>query len=61
MKGTVYLLHFSESYKHARHYVGFTFNLSARLESHSMGTGMQLLEVVTLAGIAFELARHTQR
>ena len=60
MKGTIYLLHFSKPYKHARHYLGFTFNLSARLEAHSKGTGARLLEVITLAGIAFELARTWQ-
>jgi predicted GIY-YIG superfamily endonuclease len=57
MKGTVYLLHFSEPYKHAKHYIGYTRDLSARLESHANGTGARLLEVVTQAGITFNLAR----
>jgi predicted GIY-YIG superfamily endonuclease len=38
-QGTDYLLHFSEAYKPARHYVGFTQDLTARLESHMKGTG----------------------
>jgi predicted GIY-YIG superfamily endonuclease len=57
MGGTIYLLHFSEAYKHARHYVGFTTDLQSRLEAHTKGTGARLPEVITLAGIAFELAR----
>ena len=28
--GTVYLLHFERSYRHARHYIGFTQNLEQR-------------------------------
>jgi predicted GIY-YIG superfamily endonuclease len=55
--GTVYLLHFSEAYKHARHYVGFATDLQSRLEAHANGTGARLLEVITEAGISFELAR----
>ena len=56
-QGTIYLLHFAEAYKHAKHYVGFTTNLDERLESHARGTGARLLEVITQAGIAFQLAR----
>jgi predicted GIY-YIG superfamily endonuclease len=57
MTGTVYLLHFSQPYRHARHYVGFTKNLNARLEAHSKGNGARLLEVITQAGLSFQLAR----
>jgi predicted GIY-YIG superfamily endonuclease len=60
MKGTVYLLHFSEAYKHARHYVGFTHNLESRLEAHSKGAGARLLEVIIQAGLSFQLARTWQ-
>ena len=56
-QGTVYLLHFTSAYKHARHYVGFTTDLPARLDSHRNGTGARLLEVITTAGIGFALAR----
>jgi predicted GIY-YIG superfamily endonuclease len=60
MKGTVYLLHFSQAYKHAKHYVGYTTNLNARLEAHSKGSGARLLEVITQAGLSFQLARTWQ-
>jgi predicted GIY-YIG superfamily endonuclease len=33
--GIVYLLHFERSYRHARHYIGFTQNLGQRLEELS--------------------------
>jgi predicted GIY-YIG superfamily endonuclease len=60
MKGTVYLLHFSQAYKHAKYYVGYTTNLSARLEAHNKGNGARLLEVITQAGLSFQLARTWQ-
>jgi len=53
----VYLLHFETPYRHAQHYVGFTEDLEARLERHRAGNGARLLEVVTQAGIAWELVR----
>jgi predicted GIY-YIG superfamily endonuclease len=56
-QGTIYLLHFSEPYKHARHYTGFTKELSARLAEHASGTGARLLQVITEAGLSFELVR----
>jgi hypothetical protein len=34
MAGTVYLLHFSAPYKHARHYTGWTDDLPGRLDQH---------------------------
>jgi predicted GIY-YIG superfamily endonuclease len=55
--GTVYLLHFSEAYKHARHYVGFTTNLQTRLDEHASGQGARLLQVIVEAGLSFNLAR----
>ena len=60
MKGTVYLLHFDKPYHHARHYTGYTMNLNARLQAHSKGTGARLMEVITGAGISFQLARTWQ-
>lgn len=53
----VYLLHFNRPYKHARHYLGSTNNLNARLERHRAGNGARLIEVITQAGIGFTLAR----
>ena len=53
----VYLLHFSEPYRHARHYIGYATNLDRRLAQHRAGTGARLLEVIDQAGITWELAR----
>lgn len=56
--GTVYLLHFDQPYKHARHYIGWTAgNLNRRLHQHRNGTGARLLEVITAQGIGFVVAR----
>jgi predicted GIY-YIG superfamily endonuclease len=55
--GIVYLLHFDRPYKHARHYMGWTNDLDARLARHSAGRGARLIEVVMDAGITWELAR----
>lgn len=54
---TVYLIHFARPYKHARHYLGYTADLPARIEQHRNGTGARLLQVITQAGIAFDVAR----
>jgi hypothetical protein len=54
---TVYLIHFEEPYKHARHYVGFAENLRKRLTLHALGHGARLMEVVKDAGITWRLAR----
>jgi predicted GIY-YIG superfamily endonuclease len=56
-QGTIYLLHFSEAFKHAKHYVGFATDLPSRLAEHANGTGARLLQVITEAGLSFELAR----
>lgn len=55
----VYLLHFNQRFKHAGHYLGFCADggLDKRLERHRAGRGARLLEVVTAAGIGFQLAR----
>jgi predicted GIY-YIG superfamily endonuclease len=40
MTGIVYLLHFDQPYKHARHYVGWTArNVKRRLAEHEAGRG----------------------
>jgi hypothetical protein len=51
------MLHFSEPYKHARHYVGFTEDLLARLDRHAAGHGANLVAVIWQAGIGFTLTR----
>jgi predicted GIY-YIG superfamily endonuclease len=55
--GQIYLIHFERSYHHARHYLGWTGNVSARLVRHRNGQGSPLLRVVTSAGIEWELVR----
>lgn len=54
---TVYLLHFDTPYRHARHYLGSTDDLAARLRAHQSGNGARLMEVVGEAGITWRLAR----
>lgn len=56
-EGTIYLLHFSRPYRHAKHYMGWTRDLDSRLEAHSNGSGARLMEVLSKAGISFEVAR----
>ena len=55
--GTVYLLHFDQPYRHARHYVGWARNVKRRLVEHEAGRGARLLAVVRAAGIGWQLAR----
>lgn len=56
--GTIYLLHFSAPYCHAKHYLGWTEGpIEERLARHSAGQGARLLEVITAAGLTFELTR----
>jgi hypothetical protein len=65
--GIVYLLHFERSYRHARHYIGFTQNLEQRLAEHRAGRGSPLVAAAIADGIAFQLAaiwqgdRHDER
>jgi predicted GIY-YIG superfamily endonuclease len=54
--GTTYLLHFARPYQHAGHYTGWTADLAARLADHAAGHGARLLEVVTAAGISWQVA-----
>ena len=53
----VYLLHFTQRYKHAGHYLGSSTNLTKRLQAHAKGQGARLLAVVQAAGITWTLAR----
>jgi len=54
---TVYLIHFEKPYQHAKHYLGFTTDLAARIADHRAGVGSRLLQVVNAAGIKWEIAR----
>jgi hypothetical protein len=65
--GQIYLLHFERSYKHARHYLGWTENLERRLEAPRSGRGSPLVAAAVADGIEFQLAatsagdRHKER
>lgn len=52
-----YLLHFERPYKHARHYIGWSSDIDARVERHFEGHGSRLVQVVKAAGISIVLAR----
>lgn len=54
---SVYLLHFSRPYKHAKHYIGWAKRLEERIAHHRNGTGARLTQVVASAGIDLLLAR----
>lgn len=53
----VYLICLSPCYKHARHYVGFTSDLSQRLEAHRTGAGSPLLAAAIAAGCTLTVTR----
>lgn len=55
--GTIYLLHFSAAFGHAKHYTGWTADLDQRLTEHGKAKGANLLRAVKAAGITWELAR----
>jgi len=55
--GTIYLIHFSKPYKHAKHYLGWTENLTKRIAKHRKGQGAKLLRVLKKEGIDFEVVR----
>ena len=55
--GTVYLLHFDELYRHARHYLGWAGDHDTRLAEHAAGSGARLTAVARAAGIGWTLAR----
>jgi hypothetical protein len=59
--GTVYLLHFSRRYKHARHYVGFTTDLPRRLRQHRGGHGTPLIRHAVEGGGGFPFAQQREQ
>lgn len=56
MTPQIYLLHFTQPYRHAQHYLGFTEDLDRRLQQHRSGRGSPLVAAAINAGIDFELA-----
>ena len=57
MTGTIYLLHIEPPYKHARHYMGWTKDLDARMAEHLSGRGARLTQVILKAGCEIHLTR----
>jgi hypothetical protein len=62
--GTVYLIHFDRPIGdldnprgQARHYLGYTEDLDARLAAHRSGNGARLMEVLAERGIGWRLVR----
>jgi predicted GIY-YIG superfamily endonuclease len=55
--GVIYMLHFDQPYRHARHYVGWTEDLLDRLDRHATGHGARLIAVIWQAGIGFSAVR----
>ena len=53
----VYLLHFSDAYKHARHYLGSSSSLLSRLLDHKHGNGARLMHVIHDQGLTFQVVR----
>lgn len=53
----VYLIHFSPSYKHAGHYLGWADNIERRVALHQSGAGARLTQVAVQAGCKLILAR----
>jgi predicted GIY-YIG superfamily endonuclease len=54
---TVYLIHFSEPYHHAQHYLGSAKSVSERCREHAAGSGARLMQVIGEAGIEWQVAR----
>ncbi len=53
----VYLLHFTQPHAHARHYLGWSDDIPARLEAHRKGQGARLVEAIVATGNSFTLVR----
>lgn len=54
----LYLLHFDQPYKHARHYLGITkVGIENRIEQHRKGEGANITRILKRNGITFTVAR----
>lgn len=59
---TVYLLHLTPPYRHARHYLGYTDQLpEERLKDHLEGRGSPLIRAAVGIGVEVTLARVWKR
>ena len=55
--GVIYLLHFTQPYRHARHYTGWSGDDVLARHLHATGRGARLMTVIWQAGIGFILVR----
>jgi len=51
----VYLICFNRPYRRVRHYAGSTDHIAPRMKEHARGHGARLMEVITEAGIRWQL------
>lgn len=56
-KGFVYLIHFDTKLHHAGHYIGFSFDVEKRLNTHKAGEGARLLRALNDKGIDYKIVR----
>lgn len=60
-RGTIYLLHFTPPYRHAKHYLGWAAGgpaeVEARLARHLRGDGSPLVKAAVGAGCAVTVVR----
>lgn len=54
---SVYLLHFSPAYQHAKHYLGYADDVAPRVHAHQHGRGARLTQVAHDAGVTMILVR----
>ena len=59
--GTVYLLHFGRAFNGARHYLGFSQNVAARLKRHKAGRGSPLVGAAAARGIGVRVVRQWRK
>lgn len=55
--GSIYLLHFSPAYQHAKHYLGYADDVAPRVLAHQLGRGARLTQVAHDAGVTMILVR----
>ena len=53
----VYLIHIDKPIGHARHYIGYSEDVAARLKRHRAGQGGRLLAAAVKRGIHFDVVR----
>ncbi len=57
LTAVIYLIHFDQPFKHAKHYLGSAADLDARIAQHRTAGGANLMRVVNAAGIPWRVAR----